>query len=46
MTSEILFRISILRENEFSEIEMSEDGISFLEGENKTQIKAPSNWTG
>ena len=33
-------------QNETNEIKMTEDGISFLEDESKTQIKTPSNWTG
>ena len=33
-------------QNEINEIKMTEDGISFLEDESKTQIKTPSNWTG
>ena len=30
-------------QNEINEIKMTEDGISFLEDESKTQIKTPSN---
>ena len=33
-------------QNEINDIKMTEDGISFLEDESKTQIKTPSNWTG
>ena len=35
------------QQNEFHEIKVTEGGISFLEGESKTQqINTPSNWTG
>ena len=33
-------------QNEINEIKMTENGISFVEDESKTQIKTPSNWNG